>query len=75
MAQDKTIQVCALNIDAHPHPAGAYLAALTKASGFLVSARGQDSAKITKPIAFDKNGEVYFGRILVWTNIDLRGAG
>lgn len=72
MAREKTIEVAALNIAAHPHPPGIYLELLTKASEFLIRVRGHDYAKITLPkVSEDEN--LVAGRILIWTEIDLTG--
>src|SRR5215211_6792802 len=72
MARDKTIQVCALNLAANPHPANVYIAILRNASRFLVQARGSDYAKITSPRAVHDRSGIYTGRILIWTEIDAK---
>ena len=72
MPREQTVQIAALNIAAHPHPADVYVGLLRAASDFLVKARGTDYAKITKPRK-SRGLEVYTGRILVWTEIDVNG--
>ncbi|MFT8346572.1 DUF4747 family protein [Gluconobacter oxydans] len=64
---------CALSIDAHPHPPGIYVKTLTAASGKEVQARGEAKAKITAPTAVVGQEGVFEGRLLVWTEIDIKG--
>jgi hypothetical protein len=73
MARERQIIVCALNFDATPHPDGIYLDLLRKASRFLVKAHGSDYAKITSPRKAEREEGIYYGRILVFTEIDVKG--
>lgn len=73
MSRDKQIIVCALNLDATPHPRGIYVTLLRQATKFLVKAHGSDYAKITTPRKYDRDDNVYTGRILVFTEIDVQG--
>lgn len=72
MAREKTIQVCALNLAANPHPESIYITILRRSARFLVQARGTDYAKITQPRAVSGRPGLYTGRILIWTEIDLK---
>lgn len=73
MVEDRRIPVYALNVAASPHPPGVYLRLLTKAAKFVVPAHGSDWAKITAPSRPKMHDDLYTGRILVWTEIDLKG--
>ena len=70
--RDKKIIACALSFNADPHPTGIYIAALEKASEFVVRARGNDFLKITPPRKIEGH-EAYEGRILMWTEVDVDG--
>lgn len=70
MPKGRSLVVSALNISANPHPEGIYIRLLTKAAGKRVKYRGNDWAKITKPVADRDHDGVYTGRILAWTEID-----
>lgn len=72
MARERTIEICALNLAANPHPPSIYLSILGRAARFLVKARGSDYAKITSPHAVRGRSGIYTGRILIWTEIDLK---
>lgn len=72
MAQERTLKVCVLNLSANPHPAGIYVSLLRQASRAYVRARGSDYAKISTPRKSDVE-HLYTGRILIWTEIDLKG--
>ncbi|MGJ5065506.1 DUF4747 family protein [Bradyrhizobium oligotrophicum] len=72
MAREKSIQICALNLAANPHPESVYVSILRQSSRFLVQARGTDYAKITTPRAVSGRNGLYSGRILIWTEIDLK---
>jgi Domain of unknown function (DUF4747) len=72
MPREQFIEAYARNIAAHPHPEGIYLRLLRRASSFLARARAHDFAKITSPRLARDN--LYTGRILVWTEIDIDGA-
>jgi hypothetical protein len=67
------IEVCGLSLDATPHPTGIYEQALRRVSHALVQARGSDYAKITTPRRYPRLPHLYGGRILLWTDINLRG--
>jgi hypothetical protein len=76
MARERSVEICALNLSANPHPAGVYLAILRRAARYLVQARGTDYAKITAPRSAGRDG-IYTGRIPSQTSsarADLRGA-
>lgn len=72
MARSRTITYAALNIAARPHPEGVYAQILNRAARTTGHAHGSDAAKITRPAASDIEG-VYLGRILVWTDLDIKG--
>lgn len=72
MGRERTLEVCALNLAANPHPGGVYISLLRRASHYLVQARGTDYAKITTPHAVSSRTGTYTGRILIWTEIDLK---
>ncbi len=72
MATEAYIEASALNIDASDHPDGIYVQLLTRASRKIVQARGSDYLKLTRPKKV-AGSEIYVGRILVWTDIDLTG--
>ncbi len=74
MARPRTIEIYILNLAANPHPSGVYASLLRRAARFLVKARASDYAKITEPIAaVGHSGDgIYTGRILMWSEIDLR---
>lgn len=65
--------VVSINISASPHPSGIYKTILEKASRKVVKSRAHDAAMITKPSRIKTNVTCLVGRILVWTEIDLRG--
>jgi hypothetical protein len=67
------IPVYALNIAANPHPPGTYIRLLSRASQVVVKAHGSDYATISAPQPSPDAAGVYVGRILVWTEINLRG--
>jgi hypothetical protein len=75
MSQTRQIPISALNLNAAPHPDGIYVKSLLRASSFLIRARGSDFAKITAPKMLEIGGEstsdVFVGRILLFTQIDL----
>jgi hypothetical protein len=74
MPRERFIEVGALNLNANPHPSGIYIRLLRRAERFLVKARGSDYAKITSPRKAERGDHVYTGRVLMWTEIDLKGA-
>ncbi|CAA2144475.1 hypothetical protein MBLL_03598 [Methylobacterium bullatum] len=61
------------NIAAAPHPTGIYVDSLRRASRFYSQVRGHDFAKITSPTRHRDHPGMYFGRILVWTEINQKG--
>jgi hypothetical protein len=71
--RERQLHIYVLNIAADPHPEGTYVSVLRRASNFLVRARGNDFAKITAPVQDRRDGRYWTGRILIWTEIDLRG--
>lgn len=73
MSRERQLIVCCLNIAATPHPEGTYVALLRRASNYLVRARGDEFAKITSPTQDMRFGRYWAGRILLWTEIDLKG--
>ncbi len=75
MPRARLLHVCILNIAANPHPEGIYISLLRRGADFMVHARGSDYAKITAPEREMRRGlgRYYIGRILIWTEIDLKG--
>jgi hypothetical protein len=73
MADIATIVMGALNIAADPHPAGIYRALFDGAVDVPVRLWGSDWAKITKPIDRESKSPSFYGRVLVWTEIDRDG--
>lgn len=71
MARDRTLIVCALNLSANPHPDGVYISLLRQSARYIVRARANDYSKITTPRKYEAD-DLYTGRILVWTEIDLK---
>lgn len=72
MPRSRTITYAALNIAARPHPDGVYARILNRAARIQGPAHGSDVAKITRPTQSGIDG-VAMGRILVWTDLDLKG--
>jgi hypothetical protein len=73
MADTVTIAMGALNIAADPHPPGVYRTLFDRAVDVPVRLWGSDWAKITKPIDRESKSPSFYGRILVWTEIDRDG--
>lgn len=73
MADVTFTELYGLNINTSPHPAGIYPRLLKETSKNLVQARGSDYAKITEPVRSEDNAGFYIGRVLVWTNVDVKG--
>jgi Domain of unknown function (DUF4747) len=73
LPRERLLHVCALSISANPHPEGIYVSLLRRGADFIVHARGSDYAKITVPERDTRIGRYYTGRILIWTEIDLKG--
>ena len=73
MTRNRTLGVYALNIAADPHPPGIYISLLKAAARKVGPAHGSDAAKITAPKEVENRPGIYVGRILVWTEVDLKG--
>jgi hypothetical protein len=73
MARERIIHVGILNIAANPHPPGIYVELLRNSAKFLINLRGSDYGKITAPRQAPHQPGYYTGRILVWTEIDIKG--
>ncbi|WP_426412563.1 DUF4747 family protein [Bradyrhizobium ganzhouense] len=73
MAENTTIVMGALNIAADPHPPGIYRRLFEAAADEPVRIWGSDWAKITAPIDRDTDPPSFYGRVLVWTEIDRDG--
>lgn len=63
----------AINISADPHPAGVYRQLFERAADHPVLIWGSDWAKITEPQDRETTPSSFYGRILVWTEIDKDG--
>ncbi|UFW69199.1 DUF4747 family protein [Bradyrhizobium sp. WU425] len=73
MADNVSIVMGALNIAADPHPAGIYRRLFAAAADVPVKIWGSDWAKITPPVDRESEPPSFYGRILVWTEIDRQG--
>jgi Domain of unknown function (DUF4747) len=73
MAQNPRITIGALNISADPHPAGIYRRLFQQVAEQGVEVWGNDWAKITAPIDRETEPPSFYGRVLVWTEIDPDG--
>lgn len=73
MPRKRQVYVYRINIAANPHPDGVYERLLTRAASIIVPVRGSDGGKITKPRSSDNRPHLMRGRILVWTEIDVKG--
>jgi hypothetical protein len=73
MADIVTITLGALNIAADPHPPGIYRRLFEAAADIQVRLWGSDWAKITAPIDRESDPPSFYGRVLVWTEIDREG--
>ena len=73
MADTPTIVMGALNIAADPHPKGVYRTLFEAAADKPIRLWGSDWAKITAPIDRESTQPSFYGRILVWTEIDRDG--
>jgi Domain of unknown function (DUF4747) len=68
MAANETIEYCALNISASPHPEGVYLNIFERATKNKVNFWGDHFAAISE---IEKVSEGFYrGRLVVWTEID-----
>lgn len=68
MADDVVVEYCAVNVAAHPHPAGVYLELLQKAAETQVNYWGDHYAKISPPM--EREAGFYQGRLVTWTAIN-----
>lgn len=73
MAKDPRITLGALNISADPHPEGIYRRFFAAAANRVVHLRGSDYAKITEPQDRGTDPPSFYGRVLVWTEINKDG--
>lgn len=73
MADTVTITIGALNIAADPHPRGIYRRLFEEVADVAVHLWGQDWAKITPPIDRESDPPSFYGRVLIWTEIDRDG--
>jgi hypothetical protein len=73
MADTVTIVMGAINIAADPHPKGVYRAMFEAAADTPAKIWGSDWAKLTAPIDRESSPPSFYGRILVWTEIDRDG--
>lgn len=73
MADNVTIVLGALNIAADPHPPGIYRKLFEAAADVPVRVWGSDWAKITTPVDRESEPPSFYGRVLVWTEIDRDG--
>jgi hypothetical protein len=63
----------ALNISADPHPPGVYRQLFTAVANRPVQIWGPDWGKISEPQDRETDPPSFYGRVLVWTEIDPRG--
>lgn len=69
-----SIIVGGINVAANPHPAGTYLRLIRHVVDRSVWLGGSDYATITAPTSTTTTpGDIYHGRICVWTEIDKSG--
>jgi Domain of unknown function (DUF4747) len=73
MAQNPRITIGALNVSADPHPTGIYRRLFQKVAEQGMQVWGNDWAKITAPADRETKPPSFFGRVLVWTDIDPDG--
>src|SRR5579871_90778 len=71
--QQRKIVLGAINISADPHPTGIYRRLFDAAGNAPVHLGGSDWAKITSPQDRETDPPSFFGRVLVWTEIDKVG--
>ncbi len=62
-----------LNISADPHPAGIYRRLFEENAERGIRLWGNDWAKITRPVNRETDPPSFYGRILVWTEINKDG--
>jgi hypothetical protein len=63
----------ALNIAADPHPSGIYSHLFQQVAELPIRVWGTDWAKITAPADRETTPPSFYGRVLVWTEIDKEG--
>lgn len=73
MAKSPRITIGALNVVADPHPAGVYRQLFQQVAEQGVRVWGNDWAKITAPADRGTSPPSFYGRLLVWTEIDRDG--
>lgn len=70
MATEALVEIGFLNIVATPHPPGVYPQLLAQVATRPVYFWGDLSAAITKPRLMRNEKNVYYGRLLIWAEID-----
>lgn len=73
MARTPRLEIGAINIAADPHPEGIYRRLFQKVADRSIPIWGNDWAKITAPQDRETNPPSFYGRILIWTEIDKDG--
>jgi len=73
MAKSPRIVMGALNISADPHPPGIYRRIFTEVAGVKQQIHGADWGKITEPQDRETTPPSFYGRVLLWTEIDRDG--
>ena len=73
MSQNVWLKIGALNIVADPHPTGIYRSLFQEVAEQAVQVWGNDWAKITAPDDRGTDPPSFYGRVLVWTEIDRDG--
>lgn len=73
MADRPRLTIGALNVSADPHPTGVYRRLFQQVAEQGMQVWGNDWAKITAPVDRETNPPSFFGRVLVWTEIDREG--
>ena len=73
MPQNPRLTIGALNISADPHPQGVYRRLFQQVTDRPVPVWGRDWAKISAPADRETTPPSFYGRVLVWTEIDKDG--
>ena len=73
MVRNPRITIGALNVSADPHPTGIYRRLFEQVAEQGVQVWGNDWAKITAPADRETKPPSFYGRVLVWTEIDPDG--
>jgi hypothetical protein len=73
MPREPRVVLGALNIAADPHPEDIYRRLFQAAANREVHLRGSDYAKVTAPQDRETDPPSFYGRVLVWTEIDKNG--